>query len=46
MVLQVLTMADLGYDENTNQLYIKHKPGLTTQKRPEPDYDNDAKTRW
>ena len=24
MVLQVLTMADLGYDESTHQLYIEY----------------------
>jgi peptidoglycan/xylan/chitin deacetylase (PgdA/CDA1 family) len=37
----VLTMRDLGYDENTNQIYIKYL-GPTTQTGSGPDSDNDA----
>jgi hypothetical protein len=39
----VITMADLGYDENTNQLYIKH-PGLTTQGEPGSADEDDNDT--
>jgi hypothetical protein len=39
----VLTMADLGYDENTNRIYINYLgPPTTTQTGPEPDSDNNA----
>jgi peptidoglycan/xylan/chitin deacetylase (PgdA/CDA1 family) len=37
----VLTMRDLGYDENTNQIYIKYL-GPTTKTGSGPDSDNDA----
>jgi peptidoglycan/xylan/chitin deacetylase (PgdA/CDA1 family) len=37
----VLTMRDLGYDENTNQIYIKYL-GPTTQIGSGPDSDNNA----
>jgi hypothetical protein len=45
----VLTMADLGYDESTHQLYIEHHIGPstinpigpTTQTEAVPDNDDD-----
>ena len=40
----VITMADLGYDENTNQLYIKH-PGLTTQTELGPVEDDNIDSK-